>query len=384
MRFDVPARTATVRRMSVTFPEQWASVNALLAHDWLTGMRGGERCLEWLCLGFPDAPICTLVCEKEAVSETLQRHRIVASPLQRLPFGRSRFRMLLPFFPALIERIRAPQADLLISTSHCVAKGLIPPTGARHLCYCFTPMRYALFYEEYFGRNPAKRRVVKPMLDRLQRWDRAASARVDRFVAISQHVRDRIRRLYDRDADVVYPPVDIERYTPGAERAGDFDLIVSALVPYKRIDLAVRAYSRHGFPLTVVGTGSEFQRLRADASSNVTFLGWRSDEEITELYRNCRFLVFPGEEDFGIVPLEAQACGTPVLAYARGGALETLVPGETAEFFENQTEAALIEAIEKAAARTWDRDRIRANAERFAPQQFIDGLATSIQACLSA
>lgn len=356
-------------------------MKTLLVHDWLTGMRGGERCLEWLCEGFPEAPICTLVCEKDALSETIRRHRIVPSALQRLPFGRRRFRMLLPLFPALIERIRAPEAEWVISTSHCVAKGLIPPPGARHLCYCFTPMRYALFYEEYFGRSPAKKRVVKPMLDRLQRWDRAASVRVDRFVAISEHVRDRIRKLYDRDADVVYPPVDIERYTPGADRRGDFDLIVSALVPYKRIDLAVRAYSRLGFPLTVVGTGSEFKRLRSEAGPNITFSGWQADEEIAALYRNCRFLVFPGEEDFGIVPLEAQACGTPVLAYARGGALETLVAGETAEFFQNQTEAALIEAVERAAARSWDRARIRANAERFAPQQFIDGIATSIVAC---
>lgn len=368
--------------MCVHLPSRWRSISAVLVHDWLNGMRGGEKCLELLCDGFPSAPVYTLVYEPDRVSEAIRRHPVHPSPLQRVPAVRDRFRWFLPFFPTIIERMSASPAELMISTSHCVAKGLPPPDGARHLCYCFTPMRYPIFYREYFGGNPLKALALRPVLEHLRRWDRESSDRVDRFVAISRHVRERIRRFYDRDADIVYPPVNTDWFTPAPERKGGYDLVVSALVPYKAIHLAVEAYNRLGFPLRIVGTGSEYRRLRARARPHIEFLGWQSDDAVREHYRSCRFLVFPGEEDFGIVPLEAQACGAPVIAFGRGGALETIVPGETGLFFDRQGPESLLAALEEAAGRTWNPARIRANAERFRPQGFVDGMDRCIRELL--
>lgn len=368
--------------MAHSFPARWLDYRVALAHDWLTGMRGGERCLELLCEGLPDAPVFTLVHDPERISETINRHPVHTSFLQRLPLFRTRFRNLLPFFPRAIEGFTLPEADLVISTSHCVAKGIRPPEGARHVCYCFTPIRYGIFFDDYFGRRPLQRVVARPVLDRLETWDRRVSERVDRFVAISEHVRSRIHRFYDREADVVYPPIDTGRCTPGPAGDDGYDLVVSALVPYKRVDLAVRAYTRLGYPLTVVGTGGEEAALREMAGPNVRFLGWKSDEEIVQLYRGCRCLVFPGEEDFGIVPLEAQACGKPVVAFGKGGALETIRAEISGVFFSKQEENSLLEAVETCAGTVWNRAEIRGNAERFDIQAFINGLDRSLRAAL--
>lgn len=370
---------------AVTFPATWQQMDVALAHDWLTGMRGGERVLEWLCRGFPRAPISTLIHNPAAVSATINAHPIRTSFLQGVPGIYRRYRWFLPVHPLAVAALPTPDSDVLISTSHCVAKGLRVRPGAKHLCYCFTPMRYAwLFHDEYLGRNPLKRALAAPVLAALRRWDRANSARVDRFVTLSQHVRERIQLFYGRDADVVYPPVDVDFFTPGATEAhGGYDLIVSALVPYKRLDLAIRVYTQLGWPLKIAGTGTDYDVLKKIAGPNIEFLGWQSDEQLRELYRGCRMLVFPGEEDFGIVPLEAQACGRPVVAFARGGALETIVAGETGIFFAEQTEAALLTALQTAAAQNWSRAAIRRQAERFAPQQFINGLAASLEKCLA-
>ncbi|MBN1674275.1 MAG: glycosyltransferase [Kiritimatiellae bacterium] len=369
----------------MTFPDDLRDLELALSHDWLTGMRGGERVLEILCRWFPSAPIHTLLCSPDSISDVLRGRRIVTSRLQRVPGIAKHYRYFLPLLPAVIGRMQPPAAELLISTSHCVAKGLRVRPGTKHLCYCFTPMRYAwLFYDEYFGRNPFKKAVVKPLLAWLRRWDRAASGRVHRFVAISEHVRKRIRAFYGRDADVVYPPVNTAQFTPGDPDAPqDYDLIVSALVPYKRVALAVQAYNRLGRPLRIVGSGTQYQQLQALAAPNVRLLGWQPDEAILALYRGCRALVFPGEEDFGIVPLEAQCCGRPVIAYAQGGALETVDPERSGVFFHEQTEQALIDAVETALSRRWDPAAIRAHAERFGIQRFVDGLAASIRACLA-
>ncbi len=358
-----------------------ASLRVVLGHDWLTGMRGGERVLELAASRYPAAPIMTLLCNHGAISPALNAHPIVTSPLQRLPGVAAYYRRLLPLFPAAEAALRCPPADLVITFSHCVAKGLRPPRGARHLCYCFTPMRYAwLFFDEYVGRNSVKRLVSAPLFAWLRRWDRRGAARVDRFVAISRHVQARIARFYGRDSDVVYPPVHTEFWTPGDTRpAGDYDLIVSALVPYKRLDLAVRLYSRTGRPLVVAGVGGERARLEAAAGPNVRFLGWQPDEALRELYRGCRMLLFPGEEDFGIVPLEAMACGRPVVALARGGVLETVMEGLTGVFFAEQTEAALEEAIARAAAVSWDRAAIRAHACTFGQAQFLAGFDAAVR-----
>ena len=352
-----------------------------LGHDWLTGMRGGERVLEWHCRAFPDAPVAAIVGDSRFVSPEIAAHPLVLSPLGRVPGAFRHFRKALPLLPWAAARTPVPRdTRLLLTTSHCVAKGMRKPDGARHVCVCFSPMRYAwLFYEEYFGRNPLKAALVKPLLARLRAWDRRTAAGVDRFVAISRHVASRIRAFYGRDCAVAYPPVDLERCTPG-ERPGDggFDLVVSALVPYKRVDMAVRVYSRNSWPLKIVGAGGCEESLRRMAGPTVEFLGRLPDPDVTALYRRCRLLVFPGEEDYGIVPLEAQACGRPVVAFGRGGALETVRDGVSGLFFAEQTDDALEDAVSRAAAVRWEPRAIRANAERFGPAQYLDALAREI------
>ncbi len=356
--------------------------SVVLGHDWLTGMRGGERVLELLCESFPDAPIATLLSKPDSVSETIRRHRIKNSWLNLVPGIAHHYRNWLPLMPAAARMLRVPKAEILLTSSHCVAKSFRKPYGAKHLCYCFTPMRYAwTFFDEYFGSNPFKKAALTPLLAALRSWDRKTAAEVDRFVAISRHVADRIKRFYGRECDIVYPPVDVSRCTPdpaGTDTHGGYDLVVSALVPYKKIDLAVETYTKHGWPLKVVGVGGAAKDLAAKAGPSVEFLGWQSDEDVVALYRRCRLLVFPGEEDFGIVPLEAQACGRPVVAYGKGGAVETILDGRSGILFSEQTVDALAEAVERAAGQGWDSATIRANALSFGPERFLTDLADSL------
>lgn len=376
----VRSHTLMTRPAPIEYPADWASRNVTLAHDWLTGMRGGENCLELLCNGFPEARVVTLIHAEKAISESINSHPISTSWLQRLPGIEARYRNFLPVFPLAVRGLPRAEGDLLISTSHCVAKAAPTAPGVPHLSYCFTPMRYAwLFYEEYFGTNPLKAAVLKPVLAALRSWDRRSASRVTRFIGISRHVQDRIQRFYGRESDLVYPPVDTHYYTVEETPREDFGLIVSALVPYKRVDLAVRTYTEHGWPLRVVGVGGDLERLRSLAGPSVELLEWQPREAIRDLYRSCSHLVFPGEEDFGIVPLEAQACGAPVIAFRRGGAMETVVDGETGIFFDAQTPEALAEAVERARATDWDPAHIRRHAEGFGMQAFIDGMQRCIQ-----
>jgi len=358
------------------YPDNWKTKKVILAHDWLTGMRGGERVLEILCDGFPKAPVYTLFRNQAAISEKINSHPVWTSYLQFFPGITKQYKNLLPLFPGAIELMRPENADLLISTSHCVAKALPHEKDCKHLCYCFTPMRYAwLFFDEYFGNKPVFRYLAKPILAWLRRWDKRTASSVDVFVAISEHVRKRIKNFYGRDADVVYPPVDTDTWTPSpVPTLNSYDLVVSALVPYKRVDLAVKAASKTGFPLKIVGTGNEFNTMLPMAGKHVEFLGYKSDAEILELYRNCRMLIFPGEEDFGIVPVEAQACGKPVVAFAKGGALETIVDGVTGVFFQEQSVESLTAAMVLCAAKKWDPISIRKHAQKFDTQVFIDNL----------
>jgi glycosyltransferase involved in cell wall biosynthesis len=365
-------------------PETWRSWKVVLSHDWLTGMRGGERVLDLLGRAFPDAPLYTLIHNRAAVSPAINAHPIHTSWLQRVPGIQRHYRYFLPLYPAAVSGWRPPAADLVISTSHCVAKAIRVPAGARHLCYCFTPMRYAwTFYRDYFGNQPIKNALVRPLLAWLRRWDRRTAGTVDRFVAISRHVQDRIRKFYGRESDVVYPPVNTDFYTPYGPRAGTFDLIVSALVPYKRIDLAVQTYNRLRFPLKIVGVGTELKKLQTSAGPHIEFMGWQSDEAVRDLYRQCRCLVFPGEEDFGIVPVEAQACGCPVVALDRGGARETVKQGQTGVFFPEQTESALATAVETCAHTAWNPDTLRRHAEQFGVARFLAGLDDSLRKCMA-
>lgn len=357
----------------------------VLGHDWLTGMRGGERVLSHFCEAFPESPLVTLLANPSSVSEIIRNREIRTSFLQKIPGICGNYRKMLPLMGCAARSVKVPAGDLLLTTSSCVAHAFSPPAGMKMICYCFTPMRYAwLFPKDYLG--PFKAAVAAPYLAYLRRWDRKHTKEVTRFIAISEHVRERISKFYGRDSEVVYPPVDTARCTPapdsGSGNSG-YDLIVSALVPYKKIDLAVKAYSKLGYPLKIVGVGSEYERIAASAAPNIEFLGWKSDDDVLELYRNCRMLVFPGEEDYGIVPLEAMACGKPVIAFGRGGATETVVDGETGVFFPEQTAEALQEAVEKGAAIKWDRSVIRARAEKFGVAQFLEGMAQSVRKTLS-
>ncbi len=350
-----------------------------LVHDWLTGMRGGERCLEAFCELFPGAPIYTLLHVPGSAGPIVERHRIVTSFVQRLPDAARRYRRYLPLFPAAIRRFDLAGHDLVISLSHCVAKGVRVPPGALHLCYCFTPMRYVWdLYEDYAaGAGPVTRLLMPPVAAALRAWDRRTTG-VDHFVAISRHIADRIRRVYGRAADVIHPPVDVERFRP-VEAVDDYYLVVSALVPYKRVDLAVAAAGRVGRRLLVVGTGPEEARLRARAGPHVRFLGWRPDAEVAALYARCRAVLFPALEDYGIVPLEAAAAGRPTIALGRGGVRDTMIGLDddegppTAVFFGEQTVDALAAAIRRfeAAADRFEPKALRARAEQFDRRLFL-------------
>ena len=345
-----------------------------LIHDWLNGMRGGERVLETLCEEFPDAPIHTLIHEPERVAAAINAHPIHTSWLQRTALTRRWYRWLLPLMPHAVAGLRPEGVDAVVSLSHCVAKGATIPPGVPHLCYCFTPMRYIWDQLDQYIGDHTGRGWVRPLVNlwrpRLQRWDVRAARRVTKFVAISEHVARKIQLFYGCEADVIYPPVNTDFFTPGDEPAGDHFLVCSAMVPYKRIDLAVDAANRAGFKLRIAGEGPEWESLTRRAGPTVEFLGRISDVELRRELRSCRALLFPTEEDFGIVPLEAMACGRPVIAHGKGGARETVVDRETGLFFPEQTPESLIEAMEAFASMDWDPAKCRAQAERFGQGRF--------------
>ncbi len=354
-----------------------------LVHDWLTGRRGGEKVLEIFAELYPEAPIYTLIHIPGSQHPSLESREIHTSFIQRLPFLKKRYRSYLPLFPLAVELFDLQEFDLILSTSHCVAKGAIPRPDALHISYIFSPMRYA--WNQYFAYfSPEKlgwlsRRVVPPVLHRLRIWDTVACHRVDHFAADSAAVASRIRRYYGRSAEVVYPPVDTAFFQPGDAGGEDYYLIVSALVPYKRIDLAVEAFRMRKEKLKIVGQGPELTRLKRSAPPNVRFFGSVSDEELRTLYQGARALIMPGEEDFGINSLESQACGVPVIAFARGGALETVNEGRTGLFFSQLTTASLLDALDKFQTMTFNRQEIRENAEGFARPVFQARIAAFIQ-----
>jgi glycosyltransferase involved in cell wall biosynthesis len=323
------------------------------------------------------------------VSPTIERHRIHTSLVQRLPFAATHYRRYLPLFPFVIEQFDLDSVDLVVSASHCVAKSVVAPGRARHLCYCFSPMRYAWDqFDAYFGPErvgaAASRWFYRPVMASLARWDAGTASRVDRFVAISRYVAGRIRRYYNREASIVYPPVDTAFYSPAAVSPESHFLIVSALVPYKRIELAIEACRRSGATLRIVGDGPELARLEREAGPETTFLGALSNEDIRDEYRRALAVILPGEEDFGIVPLEAQACGRPVVALGRGGALETVVEGETGVFFDEATPDALAGALHRVAAAAFDTMHIRRHAERFSRDRHMAQMRDVIAETASA
>jgi glycosyltransferase involved in cell wall biosynthesis len=369
------------RRESPTTPR------IAVVHDWLDTWRGGENVLAEIVALYPDADLYALVdFLPDALRERIGGRRARTSFLQRLPFARTHFRSFLPLMPRAIESLDLAAYDLVISSSHAVAKGVRTTPRQLHVCYCHSPMRYAWdLREQYLAQTGlgggVKGAVVGRVLDRLRRWDRAASERVTQFVANSAHIRERIARCYDRDAVVIHPPVDVDFFTPGsgrepADRRGPY-VTASRWVPYKRVDLIVSAFRE--LPerrLIVIGNGPEEPRVRAAAGSNVEFAGEVPREKLRELLREARAFLFAAEEDFGILPVEAQACGTPVVAYGRGGATETVrgleAAAPTGVLFAEQSAAAIAGAVRafEAAAPRIRTGACRENAERFAADRF--------------
>jgi len=361
-----------------------------LVHDWLTGMRGGEKALEQIAALFPGADLFTLVHVPGSVSPAIEAHPIHTAFIQRLPFVARAYRHYLPLFPAAIERLDLSGFDLVVSCSHCVAKSVIVPPGSRHLCYCLTPMRYAWDqFDAYFGPErvgAVASAVMKPIMARLARWDRETAHRPNRYLAISQYVARRIGLYYNRQSAIVYPPVDTEAFTPGGPGERGAFLIVSALVPYKRLDVAIAAARAARLPLDIIGDGPERSHLESLAAGapGVRLLGRLDDAAVLAHYRTATAVLLPGEEDFGLVPVEAQACGRPVVALGRGGATETVIDGETGLLVADDSVAAWAAALGEAAARPWSAARIRANAERFGAARFRAEFQAAVDEVLAA
>jgi glycosyltransferase involved in cell wall biosynthesis len=345
-----------------------------LAHDWLVGLRGGERVLDRLATLFGPTDLYVLVDDGRALSPAISACRVVTSPLQRLPGAtRALRRFYLPLMPWAVGRLKVAPCDLLVSTSSAVMKSIRPPAGTPHLCYCHSPARYVWEQTDDYGRGSgglARVAGLRAVRSRFQDWDRRTSDSVTQFVANSTHTRDRIRRAYGRDATVVPPPVDVAWFDldPAVPRE-DFFLVVSALEPYKRVDLAIDAANRAQLPLRIVGDGSLEPSLAARAGPTVELLGRVPHDELRDLYRRARALLFPQVEDFGLAAVEAQACGCPVIAYAAGGALDTVTPA-SGRLLRDQAVPTWADAMRSFAAGNFDPLACRANAERFSNDAF--------------
>ncbi len=359
------------------------ALKVTLVHDWLTGMRGGEKVLELLCTRFPDAPLWTLLHVPGTVSESISHRSIRTSPMQWLPLVRSKYRHYLPLFPLMAELTRVSDADLVISSSHAVAKAMVKKSRGRrplHICYIHTPMRYVWDrFDDYFGPQKMGKiisgSIFWPIARMLQWYDVRTVDRVDKFIANSRFVAERVRRLYHREAEVLPPPVDVQRFARIARSPEDWYLMVTALAPYKRVDQAICACASLGSKLKIVGSGPErkrLERLAAERRADVEFLGFVSDEELANFYRRAKALLFPGIEDFGIVPVEAIAAGCPVIALKKGGVLDSMT-AQTAVLYNSETVDGLVEAIREFELRSFDDSQLRRRAARFAPEKFLAG-----------
>ena len=380
-----------------------------LVHDWLTGMRGGERCLEVFCELFPAADIFTLLHVKGAVSPIIEKHHIQTSFIQQLPLSSRWYRHYLPLFPSAIKSFDLKGYDLVLSSSHCVAKGIDVPAGTCHVAYIHTPMRYIWDqYDVYFSTEGVtslmRRGAMRLIRPWLQEWDRSSNSRINAFLAISQHVAGRIKSYWNHEARVINSPVNWHAFTTSFQNEG-FYLMVTSLVPYKRVDLAIQAANALGFKLKIIGSGPEMKRLTSLAGSSVEIIGWQPDHVVSEHLSRCKALIFPGEEDFGIVPLEAMSCGKPVIAFGKGGVRETVVPlnprfdriieepevdfsitrqNPTGVFFYEQNRASLIEALQLFERQKdhFDPVSIRQHAARFDRIHFKQQMEDVIRQCL--
>lgn len=340
-----------------------------IVHDWLNQMGGAEEVLEALVEMFPEASVFTSIYWREQMPVAYRRWDIHTTWMDWLPGIHRHHQPYLLLYPLAFGGLELNGYDLVVSNKSAFCLGVRTPPETRHICYCLTPTRFVWDFDAYVGREQvggAARRSLRPFLPWLQRWEQRAAERVDAFVSISEEIQTRVRRIYGRESDVIYPPVDTDRFTPSPDGGHDgYFLIVSRLIPYKRIDLAVQAFTELGLPLWIGGDGRDRGDLEAMAGPNVRFLGRVPDEELGPLLARCRAFVFPGLEDFGIAPVQAMACGRPVIAYANGGALDTVVEGVNGSFFREQTPESLVDAVRHFDETTFDPAAIRAHAERF-------------------
>lgn len=354
-----------------------------IVHDWLNQRGGAEDVLEALVDAFPGVSIFTSIYQPEFMPAEYRKWDIQALWTNRLP-GIARAHMrYLPFYPMAWSRFRPQGFDILLSNKSGFCHGLRSAADVPHVCYCLTPTRYLWQYEEYMAQEGYPSALVtslKPLISLLRRWDFAAAQRVTRFIAISTAVQERIRYFYGREATIIPPPVAIDRFRPvRSEEVEDYFLVVSRLIPYKRIDLAVRAATALNIPLKIAGRGRDERRLRSLAGPKVEFLGYVDDIELPELIAHCRALLFPGLEDFGIVPVQAQAAGRPVLAFAGGGALDTVKSGVSGELFSEQTVDCLVDALSKFDAFAYNPSILRERAERFSRERFQVAIRRTVE-----
>ncbi len=361
------------------------SARTAVIHPWLLTMGGAERVTELICEMFDRPRLFCLVADPARLSSALNAHPISTSFIQRIPFSRRNYRSLAALFPLAAEQFDLRPYDLVVSSDFSIVKAVITRPEICHICYCHTPPRYAWnMSQEYLSQgNLLKRWAIRIVMHYLRLVDFAAAARVDFFAANSQTVRKRIGKYYRREAEVIHPPCDTDRFKISRD-VGDYYLWVGRLVHYKRVDLAVKAFNATGRRLVVVGDGPERRRLRGLAGPNIQFLGRASEDELPALYSRCKALIFPGEEDFGIVPVEAQAAGRPVIAYGRGGALESVIPKETGLFFFEQSPEALNQAVIQLenSVEHFNPERVRENALRFSKDRFKQQWATFVEGCV--
>lgn len=360
-----------------------------LVHDWLTGMRGGEKVLEAIAELYPDAPIYTLICNRKKLSPALASRKIKTSFLQWIPGVHLFYRWLLPIFPFAIQTFSLNGYDLIISSSHCVAKGIRVPKNAKHVCYCHAPMRYLWdMQEEYFGNYPKPIRLIMNLLfGWIKKWDVKTSENVNIFIANSSHIAKKISRIYNKEAVVIHPPVEFPPINLPAHKPepSDYYLIVSSLVPYKRVDLAIETFNQLKKKLIIIGDGPLRYKLEQTAKGDwIQFKGWLDSNQLWNYYSNAKALIFPGEEDFGIVPVESQMVGVPVIAYGKGGILDSVIPygagtSPTGIFFDLQTVESLAKAVEQfESINKFDSQSIKQHAQNFNRKRFQE----EFQQCL--
>lgn len=374
--------------------KELSKLRVAIVHYWLTGMRGGERVVESLCRIFPQADIYTHVVRREALSETILSHPIHTTFIQKFPGSVSHYQYYLPLMPLALEQLDLRNYDLVISSESGPAKGVITRADSSHICYCHSPMRYLWdFYQDYLeSTGPLTRLFMRPFFHRLRLWDFASAQRIDHVIANSRAVQQRIRRWWGKDATVIHPPVDVRTFStpdisllktlPGQPEAGSYYLCLGQLVSYKRVDLAVRACTATGRQLIVSGDGPERKRLEKMAGPTVSFIGSAPYAALPALYAGCRAFLFPGEEDFGITPLEAAAAGRPVIAYGRGGVLDSVREGDTGLFFGRQNVDSLIETMDRFEAMDascWPVERLREHATHFSEELFRERISNVIR-----